>query len=246
MTRLLLSPCLVLAVLLNAGTARADERPVSFDNVLTESAVVPTEGTKRFVLGGGGVGIENGMARGSFSALWSFKGPFAATASAVYEGGQLSPALAVRWQLLQQEQMGVNLTTSLRYKVIGFDPKGSELELGAALGRQIGSMLLTGNLVLGHGFSELEAADVELHSSALWALSQRVTAGLDARYRTEIEPDKIEAQGLAWDVLAGPTVAVALGPVRLQAIAGYSAGRQLRLGVQHPGAFGLATVSADL
>lgn len=231
---------------LAALEARADQRVVSFDNVLTEAAVVPTQGTKRFALGAGGLGLETGTARASFSALWAFKGPLAAMASAVYEGGALAPSLALRWQLMAQEKWGVNLATSLRYKAVGFDPKGSELELGAALGRQIGALSLVGNLVVGHGFAELEAADVELHSSALWSFSARVTAGIDARGRSEIEPDKIEVNGLAWDVLAGPTVAVAVGPMRLQAIAGYGAGRGLQLGMQRGGLFGLATVSADL
>ena len=252
--RHLLALTFVFAV--TASAARADERDQFYDGLVTDAAAVPSAGTLRFsAIGGGGMlGLNSSdSSLGSIGGLYGFSAfsqRFAVMAQGVYEPGtkeklglsnSMGPSLGLRWQYLRQSESGLNLGASLRYKAVGFNFGSSELELGFAGGRNFGNFSLVGNAVVGKELND-DGADVEARVGGLYSIVSAFSVGFEGRLRTGIEPDKIITTPRSFDVVAGPSLALNFGPLRLQGLAGYGLPRYQ----QSAGFFGLLSLTANI
>jgi len=65
--------------------------------------------------------------------------------------GQLNPEVTAKYQLFDQQGLGFNGAAALKYKLVGLNPSGSELEGTLAASRSIGPVVVMLNGVLGRG-----------------------------------------------------------------------------------------------
>lgn len=246
-----------LAALLAAAPALADEEEAfdpgdsARDGVLTEAAAVPAAGTVRVSAGGGyspttGAGTEASAAGQAgnvgASVLWSVGGNVAAGVGGVYQDGKFGPAVGLRWQFLSQKNAPVNAAASVRYKSVGLEATGSELEAGVDVGRTVGRVNLAANGVVGKGFAGEHAMDVEAHAGANYLLTSGLRAGVEGRVRSELAlGDETPRPGREFDLIAGAAVSYRVSSVQLQALAGWGVPR----GTLATGPAALALASFD-
>lgn len=233
----------VVAALVVASLPQEDV--TSRDGLLTDAAAVPAAGTVR--LGAGTATPQDGQdgaatASIAASVLWSFAPGFAASLAASNEGGSLTPAVGVRWQLLSQRGAPVDASATLRFKSVGLTGVGNELEAGANLGRTFGRLGLVANAVVGRELSG-GGTDVEGHGELRWAFDRGVLAGFEARVRAEVVDAAAAAPlgGRAFDFTAGPAVSFRVDAVQIQALAGWGVPR----GLAAAGPVAMATVTTD-
>ncbi len=232
----------LLAALVVASLPREDAS--SRDGLLTDAAAVPIAGTVRV---GGATATSQESQGGATTAsvaasvLWSFAPGFAASLGASNEGGSLTPAVGVRWQLLSQRGAPVDASATVRFKSVGLTGVGDELEVGANVGRAFGPLGLVANAVVGREFSG-GGTDVEGHGEARWAFDGGVLAGVEARVRAEVvDAAAAPVGGRTFDLAAGPTVSLQVQAVRVQALAGWGVPR----GLAAAGPVAMATVTTD-
>jgi hypothetical protein len=246
-----------LAALLAAAPALADEEDAfdagdsARDGLLTEAAAVPATGTIRVSAGGGyspttnaGTDAAQAGQAGNVGAsvLWSVGGHVAAGVGGVYQDGKFGPSVGLRWQFLDQKDMPVNAAASLRYKSIGFQATGSEIEAGLDVGRTFGRVNLAANGVLGKGFAGENAMDVEAHAGASYLVASGLRAGVEGRLRSEFAlGEETPKPGREFDLIAGAAVSYRLSMVQLQALAGWGVPR----GILATGPAALALASFD-
>jgi len=231
-----------LLALETLGSADAPSR----DELLVEAAAVPDKGTVRLSETGGATPVASDGTPGytvGASIIWSLGAEVAAGFAATNEGGKLTPAASLRWQLLHQEANFLDATGFVRFKSVGFSPAGPEMEAEAAAGRSFGRFRLVVNGVVGTGLSAQRAVDVELKSAVTWRVSDDVSLGAQAALRQEVgqEADAV-AGGRDRDVIAGPTCSVQLGDLTVQALAGWGAPR----GTAPAGPVAIAQLAVDL
>jgi hypothetical protein len=218
----------------------------SRDGLFTDAAAVPSQGTIRFTTSSGAAPArESGASDVEFSTsvLWSILPGVAAGVAASNEGGSLTPSVSLRWQFLSQESAPVNAATLLRFKSVGFDATGSEIEAAAAVGRTFGRLLLVGNAVAGKGFGGDNAVDIELKTGINWSFSETLHAGAEARVRSEVALESETAKvGREFDLTAGPTISWRADHLLVQAIAGWGVPR----GTAPAGPMAMALISWDL
>jgi hypothetical protein len=134
------------------------------------------------------------------------------------------PSLGLRAQALSQDRQAVDLGVGLFYRPEGFTEAEGEIELAVALGRRFGRFASFANVIYGQD-PEAAERDGELRLAALYAFTDALQAGLDARLRADVGSDEGERRaegGAEYDVVAGPTASYALGPVAALAQAGVS------------------------
>ena len=141
--------------------------------------------------------------------------------------GEVRPSAGVRVAILRQEKHKVDLAVMLLYKNVGFsEATGGEFEMMVLLARRWGRLALFGNLVYGQGIDPGER-DGELRLAFLYALSDRVNIGLDARARLDLgEEDEARMKSKLeddFDFVAGPMLSVAVGPIAFLAQVGGTA-----------------------
>lgn len=164
--------------------------------------------------------------------LW---GPIAVRAGAVYTdaANTLKPTFGLHVQALSQERHGVDASAAVVYKPEGFSEGEGEVEAIFTVGRRAGRLGMFANLVYGQD-PEAAERDGEVRLAALYSLRERLQAGLDTRFRFDLGSDpgkrraKLEAD---YDLIAGPTASLTLGPVALIGQAGVSAVRVTNLNV---------------
>lgn len=228
------------------ATAPADDA-ASRDGLLVEAAAVPARGTVRFAAGGGTELPKEGGAsevQGFTSVLWSMGGSFAAGVEASSEGGKLSPAVSLRYQVLSQDTAFVNGLALVRLKSVGFREDDTELEAEAVLGRTFGHLGLTLAGVVGRGFGPAKAVDLEAKAAIGWSFGEAFLLGAEARYRAEVrsEAEAVPPAGREYDLIAGPALAWRIDRVELRAIGGWGVPR----GTAAPGPMGMALLGFDL
>lgn len=129
---------------------------------------------------------------------------------------------------LRQETTGVDLAIAGGYESTGFNEVaavGGQL----ALGRSFGRLLLLANVGYARGLEQQEEQYASAGAAALYRVTSDMQVGVDSRFRIDLERDDDEPPGeREWDLLAGPQVTVAVGPIALSGSAGLSAQR-LRL-----------------
>lgn len=252
MRSLLLTAVAVLAL---CRPALADPNEAAVDGIVTDSAALPGWGTVRLSGAGGTFGAAEG-ASGELGVLWTVIPTLALNVSGVLESNQaydklsqITPVIALRWQALSEERFGVNLTGTLRFKNVGFDPNSGELEAGVAVGHTFERFIVVGNIVAGHDTQAVAGTDLEVHGQTDYRLVPIFRVGLEGRFRTGRDPYNFPVFGSAWDLIAGPHAVVTLGPVRIQALAGVGGGAgpnaQL-LGLGKPSPFGMLELTGDV
>jgi hypothetical protein len=200
--------------------------------VLNEAAALP-ERFGGYVAATGGV-VPDVQGRSSpaveGSALVSFADRFAASAGfsslpSSSEGGRsASPSLSLYAQPLRQSDVGVDVTTSLRYRTVGPELAGSELAARVAVGRSLGPLHLAVNGGVGQGFGARSDVDFEAGSTLFVRASRVLRLGAEARARGELADryETVENDGRPVDLLAGAVAGVELSRVLLQGLAGWS------------------------
>ncbi len=223
---------LFLAAIFAASWAEFDSR----DGLLTEARVTAGSGTAPATVG------QTDVQLGA-SVLWSVGSNVALGVAATNEAGQLTPAVSARWQLLSQEAVGLNATGIVRFKSVGFDSSGSEVEVETAFGRTFGRVTFLANGVAGKGFGSDTAVDLEAKSAIRVALADTFQVGLEGRLRSEVALGREVAQlGREYDFQVGPTVSFRADYMYVQAIVGWGAVR----GTSSPGAIAMALVGCEL
>jgi hypothetical protein len=175
-------------------------------------------------------------------------GPIAIRAGVVYTEttNTLQPTFGGHVQLLRQEKHGLDGSIAVFYKPEGFTEGEGEIEAALTVGRRFGRTGLYGNLVYGQDPEGAER-DGEVRLAALYSLRENVHAGFDTRLRFDLGSSNT-AQRLAkleadYDLVAGPTASLSLGPFALIAQGGASLFKLSNASLQ-TGGIGLAGIGA--
>ena len=134
-----------------------------------------------------------------------------------------TPIAQGKYQFLRQADHGLNASAGLRYKQVGFQPDGGEVEVFVAAGKRFGRLLATGNVVAGRGVSSDEM-DIEGHAGLGYLLGENWLVGLNTRLQQEVE-DEGEAEvghvGREFELLGGAMAGYTWGPVDLSLLGGW-------------------------
>jgi hypothetical protein len=228
----------MLALSVGAVPARAQETdvedvsrpaPAIADAVrggaLLPSTLAPRVGdTGALAFGFAGYDGARSAPLGSATAEARIWGPLAIRGGAEYSDvrQRLRPTIGGRVQLLRQERHGVDGSLSVFYRPEGFTEPEGEIESFISIGRRFDRVTVLGNLVYGQD-PEGNERDGELRLAAL-AAAGRWTFGVDSRMRFALGTQRgANAQAEPkFDLLAGPTAALVVGPVAFFAEAGPS------------------------
>jgi hypothetical protein len=145
------------------------------------------------------------------------------------------PQIALKLDLLRQEGQGLDLALAAGFETQGFNLVPAAT-FAVAAARRTGDVTMLAVLAYSQGLSRGERS-VQLHLSAVRPAGRRLHVGLDARLRRDLERDLTEPAGeTEWDVAAGPTAVLSLGPLALFATAGISAAKLRATAGTHVGA----------
>ncbi|WNG28955.1 hypothetical protein F0U62_36870 [Cystobacter fuscus] len=201
------------------------------DTLLTEAAAVPGAGTVRVSAGGGldqsDDGADSSVTSLGASLLWSPVTNLALGVSSQWQGGSFTPAASVRWQLLSEAVAPVNLTAFVRFRAVGMESTGSELDAKLAFGRTLGRVGLTGNVLVGKGLGHRGDVDFEASSLASYRLTSAFRTGIEGRVHFELvdEFKTPEDRGRPFGLVVGPTASYVWKGFQLQGLVGWSSPR---------------------
>jgi hypothetical protein len=219
----------LFAVALAASVARADG--IDRDTLLTDAPAVPNQGTVRITGGVTGttdsssVGNTQGRPQVSGNIQWTPVQNLAGDVGAYFQVGAQGPSARVRYQFLNQDSHGLDLSGGLRFKTIGFHPDQGEVEFLVAAGRRLGKFELVLNGIFGVETGPGSGKDIEAKGFAGYRFSDEVRAGLDSRLQAEVsdqEGGAAKPPGVRdYDLTAGPAVSwLVMKNVQLQALVG--------------------------
>lgn len=223
-------PALCCLSLLATASARAGG--LDRDSILTDAPATPDQGTVRISGGGDGATatVAGGSATGGVSASvsWTPVRHLSGDVGAyIQSGDRQGPSARVRYQLLDQQQAGVDLAAGVRFKTVGFHPDKGELEFIVAAGRRVGQFDLVLNGVFGVETGGESGKDLEVKAFGGYRFGDAVRAGLDFALKAEVEDEAANAApkfGRDFDLITGPAISwMVLRNVQLQALAGVAA-----------------------
>jgi len=115
------------------------------------------------------------------------------------------------YQFLNQFSHGLDLSTGVRLKSVGFHPDQGEVEFLLAAGRRFGHFELVLNGVFGVETGGESGKDVEAKAFARWRFNEAVRAGIDGRLQAEVSDEALPAgatppTGRDYDLTVGPTL----------------------------------------
>jgi hypothetical protein len=170
------------------------------DGMLSQSAT-PSTATQPFSLSWTAGGAN---ARG-FGMAWSA------------EQGRFVPAITVRRAIVEDVSVG------LRFRLIGGEEVGSELDADFLIRKEIGRFVVFANVAVGQGLGTRSDVDFEAAVFGGWLARPDVRCGFEARLQRELVDALHTADdlGRAADFTAGPSVAYVRGPLELRALAGW-------------------------
>jgi len=228
-------PALVL-VAASAASAQGLDR----DTLLTDAPAVPPVGTVR--IAGAGVATEKSDSSSSSftgSVGWSPIQNLHADVGAYFQSGAQGPAARIRYQLLNQRSHGLDLSTGVRFKTVGFHPDEGEVEFLLAAGRRFGALEVVVNGVFGLETGGENGKDVEAKGFVGWRLTQAIRAGVDARLQAEVGDEEAALPPVGtpptpavrdYDLTVGPTVSWMVTPtIQLQALVGLAQPKKTNL-----------------
>lgn len=208
---------LVIAIASTVALA-ARAQGLDRDSLLSEAPAVPAKGTVRVsgVTTGtsdqGGVNGTQGQANIAGSILWTPAENLAGDVGMYWQVGANGPSARIRYQILSQSRSGVDLSTGVRFKTVGFHPDQGEVEFLVLAGRRFGNVELVLNGVFGVETGGENGKDAEAKSFAGYRFSEDLRAGLDGRIQVEVGEEKTRAPGQPpktgrdYDLTAGPAV----------------------------------------
>ena len=141
------------ALAITALAARAEG--IDRDSLLSEAPAVPTKGTVRVsgITTGtsdqGGVNGTQGQANVAGSIMWTPVENLAGDVGMYWQVGANGPSARVRYQLLSQARVGLDVSAGVRFKTVGFHPDQGEVELLLLAGRRVGKFEFVLNGVFG-------------------------------------------------------------------------------------------------
>jgi hypothetical protein len=253
----------VFLVLLGAAQVRA--AGIDRDSLLSEAPAVPDKGTVRVTGGAIGTssdqGVNNtpGQANITGTIAWTPIQHLSGDVGMYWQVGANGPSARVRYQVLSQAQHGVDLSSGVRFKTVGFDPNNGEVELLVAAGRRFGRFELVANGVFGVETGGGGGKDVEGKAFAGYRFSDDVRAGVDSRLQAEVgdeEQQTLPAPGATalkvgrdYDLTAGPAISwivahdigKALKNLQIQALVGVAQPKKTDL----TSAVGVLSASVD-
>lgn len=236
---------LVLFVALAVATSARGQR-IDRDSLLSEAPGVPRTGTVRVSGVGtgtsseGGVNGTQGQANIAGSVLWVPIDNLAGDVGVYWQVGANGPSARVRYQILSQSVTGIDLSTGVRFKTVGFNPDQGEVELLLLAGRRFGNIELVLNGVFGFETGGEHGKDVEAKAFAGYRFSEDVRAGVDGRIQKAVGEEEAAAPptpgvpaiatGRDYDLTVGPAlswiIARDLGKVfhnlQVQALVGFA------------------------
>lgn len=152
---------------------------------------------------------------------------FRAGGSYVGPDGDVRPIFSGKVDALRQEGHGVDVAVAGGYEPHGFNTVRA-VAATVAVGRSFDRLRVQANVGAGIGLEEGERyGDTRL--AALYRITDRVRAGLDSRFRIDLERDADEPEGEPdWELVAGPLATMTIGRFAVSGGVGVSAIR-LRL-----------------
>lgn len=144
-----------------------------------------------------------------------------------YVSGVDAPSLSagLRFGVLRQELNGFDLGVSVTYRTLGFTESGGDVELGLLASRRWGRLGVFANFIYGQGITTVQR-DAQVRAAAQYSITERLRAGIDGRCRFNLGQNGQAADRQAlqlatdFDLLVGPAVSYAIGPVALLLNAG--------------------------
>ena len=214
----------IAAVLLAIASA-ASAQGLDRDSLLTDAPAVPAVGTVRIT--GSGVATEKSDSSSSSftgTVAWTPIANLGADVGAYFQAGAQGPAARVRYQILNQASHGLDMSTGVRFKTVGFHPDQGEVEFIVAAGRRFGHFELVLNGVFGVETGGENGKDVEAKGFAGWRFNEALRAGIDGRLQAEIEDEAQPATapvGRDYDLTVGPAVSwLVTRTIQVQALVG--------------------------
>lgn len=225
-----MSPSRTLLFSLLVGTA-LHAQGLDRDTLLTDAPAVPAKGTVRVTGGATGTtqtddGTDTGhnISRVSGNIQWTPVEHLAGDVGVALQIGASGPSARLRYQILSQERVGIDLAAGARFKTVGFHPDRGEVEFLVAAGRRFGAIELVLNGVFGFETGGASGKDVEVKGFAGYRFNDAVRAGLDGRIQTEVsdEENVVKPPGIRdYDLVAGPAVSwLVTRAIQVQALVG--------------------------
>jgi hypothetical protein len=214
-----------LAAVLFAAASAASAQGLDRDTLLTDAPAVPAAGTVR-VTGSGVATEKSDSSSSSFTGTigWTPIANLAGDVGAYFQSGAQGPAARIRYQFLNQSSHGLDMSTGVRFKTVGFHPDQGELEFILAAGRRFGQFELVLNGVFGVETGGENGKDVEAKAFAGWRFTEALRAGIDGRLQAEIEDEAQPATppvGRDYDLTVGPAVSwLVTRTIQVQALVG--------------------------
>jgi len=204
------------ALAITALAARAEG--IDRDSLLSEAPAVPTKGTVRVsgITTGtsdqGGVNGTQGQANVAGSIMWTPVENLAGDVGMYWQVGANGPSARVRYQLLSQARVGLDVSAGVRFKTVGFHPDQGEVELLLLAGRRVGKFEFVLNGVFGFETGGESGKDAEAKAFAGYRFSEDLRSGLDGRIQVEVGeeeeagPTAARKVGRDYDLTVGPAV----------------------------------------
>jgi len=137
--------------------------------------------------------------------------------------GDLNPEVTAKYQLFDQRTSGFNGAAALKYKAVGLDPGGSEMEGILAASRSFGPLVLMANAVVGRGL-----VDGDMDAELVLGVGTRVLGsgfvGLNGQAKLQLgeaADATAAAGGRPSEFLGGLVAAARFGFVEASLLAGY-------------------------
>ena len=134
------------------------------------------------------------------------------------------PSIGLKLDTLRQESHGIDLALATIFESQGFN-RVPAIAFEVSVARRLGDLTLLTALAYSQGLKRGERS-AAVHLSARHPVGRRLHIGLDSRVRLDLEPDPTQpADETEWDLVAGPTAVLSLGPFAFTATAGLSAAK---------------------
>ena len=208
------APVLVLLAVLQSHPALAQSTFPERDSAdrffpLSESAGAPvtqvraqTQGSASGAVGTGGYGVSQTVEVVALPRLYLRAG------GELRSGGEgFTPEVQAKYQFLSQGAHALNLSAGARYKQLGFQSEGGEVEAFVSVGRRWGQVVGVANLVAGHELARQDA-DIEGHVGAGYLLTDDLMVGVNTRFKQEMELEKPVGghTGREFELVTGGTI----------------------------------------
>jgi hypothetical protein len=223
-----------LAAVLLAAASAASAQGLDRDSLLTDAPAVPAAGTVR-ITGSGTATDKSDSGSSSFTGTvsWTPIANLSGDVGAYFQAGAQGPAARIRYQLLNQASHGLDMSTGVRFKTVGFHPDEGEVEFIVAAGRRFGQLELVLNGVFGVETGGENGKDVEVKGFAGWRFTEALRAGVDGRLQAELEDEAQPATapvGRDYDLTVGPAVSwLVTRTIQVQALVGLAQPKKTNL-----------------